>query len=119
MSEMLKPNSILTFGIHKGKTIEEVFEKRPDYLCWMRLTGFSDFGKEVTEAIFAWEEQNPKKVLSIKAGIEKRKKAVEGLPLAIGRNDDLDEDCDKKDGSFVPTIHTKPLVQKPENWGSW
>lgn len=70
---MMQPGSRFTFGKYKGKTITEVATENPGYLCWMRLTGFSEFGKEVTEAIFAWEEANPGEVTRIQKSIDKKR----------------------------------------------
>lgn len=67
--EMLKPDSIFTFGLFKGKTVTYVFKTKPSYLCWLRKTGFSNFGKEVTEAVFAWEEMNPREVQRVERSI--------------------------------------------------
>lgn len=79
MSAMMRPESIFRFGKHKGKSITEVAVSDPGYLSWMRQTGFSEFGREVTEAIFAWEESNPEEVVRIERSIAKNKakKAIE------------------------------------------
>lgn len=79
--EMLQPDSILTFGLFKGKTVTDVFLKKPSYLCWLRKTGFSSFGKEVTEAIFAWEETNPKEVQKIERRIAEAKTEELNKPI--------------------------------------
>ena len=70
---MMTPDSRFTFGKYKGRTIKEVAAENPGYLCWMRLTGIGNFGKEVTEAIFAWEEANPDEVRRIQRNIDKKK----------------------------------------------
>lgn len=70
---MLQPSSTFSFGKYKGKTVMQVAEENPGYLCWMRRTGFQNFGKEVTEAIFAWEEANPEEVKRIDRSIAKKK----------------------------------------------
>ena len=107
MSTMMKPESKFTFGKYRGKTIMQVAAENPGYLCWMRLTGFQDFGKEVTEAIFAWEEANPNEVKRIEHSIAK-KRAEEGMAA---------EAVEK----FAPISDPVPQPSLTANlaWGSW
>lgn len=110
---MMTPGSKFTFGKFKGKTIKEVAEQDPGYLCWMRRTGFSDFGKEVTEAIFAWEEANPEEVKRIDRSIARKKAAAEAQQDAF---DDV--------GDIRKPLHDPqpaPVIAATANlaWGSW
>lgn len=70
---MLNKKSVIRFGKYKGFTVFSVLSSDPGYLCWLRKTGFSDFGKEVTEAIWEWEEKNPAEVSKIDASIERKR----------------------------------------------
>lgn len=50
MSE-LGLDSILKFGRHKGKQLEDVIEDDPDYIEWMVDHGVADFDEETMELI--------------------------------------------------------------------
>lgn len=110
---MMTPDSKFTFGKFKGRTIAAVAEIDPGYLCWMRRTGFSDFGREVTEAIFAWEEANPEEVKRIDRSIAKKKVAE------AQRQDTFDEVTDIRKPLHDP--QPAPVIAATANlvWGSW
>lgn len=110
---MMTPVSKFNFGKYKGKTINEVADIDFGYLCWMRRTGFSDFGKEVTEAIFAWEDANPDEVARIERSIAKKKaSAMQNLDA---QESSLDVRVPLHDSQPAPVIGaTTSLV-----WGSW
>lgn len=107
---MMTPDSRFTFGKYKGRTIKEVAAENPSYLCWMRLTGFADFGKEVTEAIFAWEEENPKEVKRIQANIDKKKAEERKSAAAVDDHAPISDPVPMK-----PSI----TANYGTAWGSW
>jgi hypothetical protein len=72
--EFLKLDSTLSFGKYKGRNVKDVFLENPSYLYWMLSSGFSAFGKEVTELLMAWEESFPKEAQRVKRNIENKKK---------------------------------------------
>lgn len=118
---MLQPNSKFPFGMYKGRAVMEIAESRPDYLCWLRQTGFSDFGKEVTEAIFAWEELNPDEVEKIKKSVARKKKEeaaateLEKKRKSFAAADDDEKLAPLHDPMPPPVI---PKEARPD-WGSW
>lgn len=123
---MLQPESVLRFGKYKGRTVLDVCETDPGYLCWLRQTGFSDFGKEITEFIFAWEEANPSEVLSIKRNVERHKKedAAKRAALVLDAEEKSRIDIACADDSDDEPLHNPVLATmipkdaRPD-WGSW
>lgn len=107
MSEMMQPSTIFKFGKHKGKTVMEVAEKDPGYLSWLRRDGFSGFGKEVTEAIFAWEEANPEEVMRIDRSIAKKKVEQAAQVNAVETHPPRQDH------------EPKPAASANLAWGSW
>lgn len=117
---MLKPDSRFPFGKYKGRQVIEICEENPSYLCWLRQTGFSDFGKEITEFIFDWEEENPTETANIKRKVERSKKeeAAKKAELVIeAKEKSFADDGDVPLHNPVPA----PVIPKEArpDWGSW
>lgn len=111
MGVMMKPESIFTFGKYKGDSIMEVASENPSYLYWMLKTGFSDFGKEVTQGIFAWEEANHTEAAKTLRSIEKKKEKDAAL-VAVATVAPVRADY----ATPPPIVITK---EAPATWGSW
>ena len=43
--------SVLDFGMHKGKCIEDLIEDAPDYLRWMAENEIREFDKELLDVL--------------------------------------------------------------------
>lgn len=110
---MMTPDSVFTFGKYKGKKASAVFVENPSYFYWLRETGFGDFGKEITEAIFEWEEQNPKEAQRVRKNIAERKAKAAAAEEAVEK--------------YVPTSDPIPMAKPGPTmsasmsaaWGSW
>lgn len=54
-------SDILTFGKHKGKTVESILDDNPDYLVWLVEEGICQVSDEIyNEAqLYAWADSDP------------------------------------------------------------
>lgn len=109
---MLQLRDKFTFGKHKGNILYAVLHDHPEYMSWMKQTGFSDFGKEVTLAIDEWEAANPHEVSKIQKSIERKK-----LRESIGKTKSVTSD----ESDILKAAFTKsaPVIERPVSWGSW
>lgn len=107
---MLTPNDKFTFGKHKGKLIRQVMSDHPDYIYWMHCSGFSDFGKEITEFIFQFEELFP-------AAAEKVKRKV-AAKKATASVDTTGINVEAHIAHLIPKAPTTSSAAL-ESWGSW
>lgn len=118
--DVLNFNSVIEDGRYKGKTIEEVFNKKPDYI-WKTIkkwvaNGVKDktFSDDVLEAAHIKHEIRDRKVYQEDFYVERDVDVLKRLKKLKKENKSIDEIVDEIDKEHEMIEHGKKvLVDKP------